>query len=328
MEFIDDRFIREAENKNKKAKVFTFRRAAAILAAAVIIVITALPVLAANDIAPAYELIYTVSPQLAQKLKPVRKSCVSSGIQMEVISAYIHGDKAEVLIAVKDIEKDRIDGTVDLFDSYNIRGIGDCSGTCRMESYDKKTKTAAFMIYIQQMEEKEINLNKVTFSVSQMLTGKKELNRSFDDFDLNSVNKSPKTVIGKKLDFRGNDDRNIESDVFLKPQKTNCFTLAGGAYISAAGYIDGKLHVQAYYENILKTDNHGFLYLQNRGGELTDCISNIPFWDKERKGSYEEYVFDIPYDELSDYSLYGEITTCDTLIEGEWEVTFPFETVK
>ncbi|MCQ2479191.1 MAG: hypothetical protein MJ120_01025, partial [Clostridia bacterium] len=169
MFFIDEKYIEEAKFERKRAKIITPKRLIAIVAAVMIIVCSIMPVLAYNDVKPAYELVYSVSPELAQRLKPVKKSCVSNGIQMEVVSENIKNDTAEVLIAVKDIEKDRLDGTIDLFDSYDIKGIKDCSGTCRLESFDDESKTALFLIYIQQMNNKKIDLNKITFSVSKML---------------------------------------------------------------------------------------------------------------------------------------------------------------
>lgn len=325
---IDDDFISEAIPAEKKRKNVSVKKITVVLAAALIVIISAVPVLAANDVEPAYDLLYSVSPEFAQKLKPVKKSCVSNGIQIEVDSAKIYGDRAEILIAVKDIEQHRLDETIDLFDSYNIRGLKDSMGTCRLESFDKETETAVFMIFIQQMNGKKIDIDKVTFSVSEMLSNKKDFNGIIDSFDLSKTGKNPQTVSGKKLNFRGGIFDKKSDLVLLKPRQKNLCTLADGAYISAAGYFDGQLHIQAYYENICETDNHGFIYIQKENGEKIDCIINNTFWDDERKGSYEEYVFDIPLDELCSCRLYGEITTCDTLIKGEWEITFSVNDVK
>lgn len=319
---ISDEYIAEAKSITRKSKFFSIKKITAIAVAAIIILVSAVPVLAYNDVEPAYELLYTVSPELAQRLKPVKKSCVSSGIQIEVDSAHIYDDRAEILIAVKDLEQHRLDGTVDLFDSYEIRGLKDSCGTCRLESFDEETETAVFMIYIQQMNEKKIDIDKVTFSVSQILSNKKDFCGTFDDFNLSVISRNPEIANQRKLDFRGGKPERYSDYGFLKPRKKPLYTIADGAYISAAGYFDGKLHIQAYYENILETDNHGFLYIQKENGERTDCISNVPFWDSKREGSYEECVFDIPYSELSSCRLYGEITTCDTLINGDWEITF------
>ena len=40
--------------------------------------------------------------------------------------------------------------------------------------------------------------------------------------------------------------------------------------------------MQAYYTDILKTDNHG---------ERIDCDGSTAFFDSARTGSYEDYIF-------------------------------------
>ena len=46
--------------------------------------------------------------------------------------------------------------------------------------------------------------------------------------------------------------------------------------------------MQAYYTDILKTDNHGSISLVNREtGERIDCDGSTAFFDSARTGSYE-----------------------------------------
>ena len=78
-------------------------------------------------------------------------------------------------------------------------------------------------------------------------------------------------------------------------------------------------------EDILKTDNHGFIYFIDENGKRVDSIASISFWDEERKNSYDEELFSINYDELENYSLYGEFWTSDGYETGDWEVTFRME---
>ncbi len=317
--FIDEKYIEEAKFERKRAKIITPKKIGAIFVAAVILLISVIPVLAYNDVKPAYELVYSVSPELAQRLKPVKKSCVSNGIQMEVVSASVKNDTAEVLIAVKDIEKDRIDGTIDLFDSYDIKGIKDCSGTCRLESFDKESKTALFLIYIQQMNDKKIDLNKITFSVSKMLSQKKKITDFSSAIDLKNMKKTCKKISKKTVEFRGGETEKINP---VLPQKNSISDITNGIHLSALCYDENQLHIQILYDDILRTDNHGYVTLIKKDGEEI-YGKDVAFWDEAHKGSYEEYVFDIYENELADCTVGGEITACDTLIEGDWEVTFP-----
>ena len=76
------------------------------------------PALAATGIDPAYEMLYSISPYIAQKLKPVNESCIDNGIEMKVVAAEIYNEKAEILISLRDTIDSRIDNTTDLSDSY------------------------------------------------------------------------------------------------------------------------------------------------------------------------------------------------------------------
>ena len=91
------------------------------------------------------------------------------------------------------------------------------------------------------------------------------------------------------------------------------------------GFIDYKLHIQVYYEDILRTDNHGYVYFIDNNENEIDSEYTVGFWDGERCGSFEEYVFDISPEELADCKLYGNFTTCNTQISGNWQVTFPLK---
>ena len=87
----------------------------------------------------------------------------------------------------------------------------------------------------------------------------------------------------------------------------------------------GKLRIQLHYDDILNTDNHGFVTLQNSAGEQIDCVTNVAFWDEDGTGSYEEYWFDVGPDQVQGLSARGSFWTCGTAIQGHWEITFPLE---
>ena len=120
---INDRYIEEAADfqigKKGVRKHFIMRRAVAAAATIMLVFTMSVPALAAADYEPAYNLLYKVSPTIAQKLKPVRMSCEDNGIKFEVISAYVEGSEAKIFISAQDIDGDKIDETTDLFDCYN-----------------------------------------------------------------------------------------------------------------------------------------------------------------------------------------------------------------
>ena len=58
--------------------------------------------MAATDNEFVYHVLYSISPSIAQRLKPIRKSREDNGIKMEVLFADIRGDSAEILVSMQD----------------------------------------------------------------------------------------------------------------------------------------------------------------------------------------------------------------------------------
>lgn len=328
---IDDTLITEAKRVRHRNKLGMGKY---LIAAAVLLlcISATVPVLAAY-VPGTYEILYMVSPAIAQKLKPVQLSCEDNGIRMEVLSASIEGDSAHIYIALQDLEGERIDETTDLFDSYRINRPFDCSATCQMVNYDDTTRTATFLISITQWGNVEIEGSKLTFSVDCFLSGKEHIAGVLPDIHLTEADFTPETrpvydslrgyTVPENVPEGELTGNGLEKADYLVPQSSGIISPADGVAITAVGYIDGKLHIQTYYEDIHHTDNHGYLYLKDKNGTIIYPSYSVSFWDEEQRGSYDEDVFDISADALTDFSLYGEFWTCDTLIEGDWQVTFP-----
>lgn len=137
---------------------------------ALVAAVLTVPVLAAS-VEPVYELIYLVSPSAAQFFVPVQKSDTNKGIKMEVVSADIRGDTARIYITMQDLIGDRVDETIDLYDSYDIRLPFDGTGFCEKVGYDPNTRTETFLITIKTDGQK-IAGKKITFSVGMFLSDK------------------------------------------------------------------------------------------------------------------------------------------------------------
>lgn len=314
-------------NSYRPRKSIHWKRWGAIAACICICFCSAVPVLAAVDNDFAYELLYAVSPSIAQKLKPVRVSCENNGIKMEVIAGNIEGSNAIILVSMQDIMGNRLDETIDLFDSYSIHTPYDQSGGCSLVEYDDQTKTAFFMLTIEQMNQVMIPGDKITFSVSEVLSEKKHSDTQLTEIDLENVPLINNVIVNPSIrgwgginsvSFDGNDVQ------LMRPNEKSGNVLQEGATLTGYGMIDGKLHVQIRYTNILETDNHGYVYLKNQSGEAQYCQYNVAFWDDNKTDSYEEYIFDISSNELKNYEIWGEFWTCNGgPIEGNWQVTFP-----
>ena len=308
-------YILEAKRPVRRRPVLRALIAAALAAACLSGLVCAMT---AADVGPAYELLYHIAPAAAQRLKPVHKSAEDQGIRVEVVSADVAGGRAEAYIAVTDLTGDRVDETLDLFDSYNIRTPRDSTGHCEFVSFDPETKTATFLVTVQNMDGSPFRGGRMTFSVRQFLSKKETWEGAIP---VTADDDAP-TVSAGQVEVRGGSGDG-QTAVFLAPGDSQ-FAPAEGVAVTAVGEVDGQLHVQVYYRDIGRTDNHGWVWLLPESGPRIMPLGSEAFWDEAHTGSYEDYVFDASVS-LDGAALYGEITTCRTLIEGDWEITFPLD---
>ncbi len=328
--------LKSAHSSGKKKKIITsaFRKPVTAIIVICICMSLVIPVLAAT-VEPIYQLMYMVSPSIAQFFIPVQKYDEDNGIKMEVVSAYIHDNVAKIYITMQDLTGDRIDGTTDLYDSYSINRPFDSSATCQRVGYDEKTKTATFLISITEWGNQKIAGDKITFSVKEFLSHKKNYSDVKIPIDLFSVTAVKDT---QKVNTTGGGGKDYQT--YTDEKKAIVLTasqlLAGfpvdGINLNAIGYIDDKLHVQMALNNLLKNDNHGSFYLQDATGSKVECNYNIYFTNQyehqEDRIDYCEYVFNIPQAEIGKYSLYGDFVTSGMFTDGNWRVTFPLEQAK
>lgn len=357
---ISDDLIDEAKSsicavRKTKRKRISSKGVLCIAAVLILCLTTVLPVLAVTETEVGYDIVYTISPAIAQRLKPVQRSCVYDGIRMEVISANVSGDTAEVYISMQDLEGDRIDETIDLLDSYYINRSFDCQGGFEFSGYDDKTKTATFLIQIGSMNHEKIRGKKLTFSVERFLSHKRTKIVTLPLLNYDTVQLDPETLSGKELHEKYyinsySNDSDFKRNRYLKPQTGSSLASIDGIRVTAVAYIDGKLHIQTYTENNLNTDNHCFLYLRDKDGNEMPCTAigygsiidkdgneiwhqddfkrYLDFSKGDRLGMYSELVYDIPLEGLEEYTLTGEFVTSDPAypaVEGDWRITFPIE---
>lgn len=329
---MDEKYIMEAaeyieSGKSKQhKKAITIRQIAACFIAAIILSMPTLAIATAAGNMPAYDILYSLHPEIAKKLTPVNLSCVDNGIKMEVEAVDIENDTANIYISMKDLEGNRIDETIDLFDSYYILSSSDSIATCSRIDYNANEKKATFLIQQQQMYGKKITGKKLTFGVTEFLSGKHKMDEELPEIKLENIEIISDTQ--QDIEERGASGMGDWETVtrFLKANEDIIFSPIDGVTVTAYGFVDGKLHFQTYYENIHETDNHGYIYFKDKEGNIIHSDVSIAFWDEEHRGSYQEEVFDISSeDELADYTVWGYFRTCQNLTKGNWEVTFPVE---
>ncbi|GMQ57544.1 hypothetical protein AN1V17_19390 [Vallitalea sediminicola] len=317
----------------KKQHKLIFRKPIIIVAMLTICIFTTIPILAAR-VPAVYELMYHLSPNVAQFFIPVQKSCEDNGIKMEVVSTYIHDDTAEIYITMQDLTGNRIDETTDLYDSYSIHRPFNSSATCQLVGYEDTTKTATFLISITAWGNKNITGDKITFSVGEFISDKHIYEDIPIDIVLSTIRVASET---KEVEIIGGGGSNFEK--FLSNESTTNVLFTSqpmdfpveGMDFTGIGYVDDMLHIQIGVTNPLNNDNHGFFTLKDKNGNEIKCDYNISFTDTSTDGEridYIEYMFDIPQAEIEQYSLMGDFVTSGLFTEGNWQVTFPLDSDK
>lgn len=254
-------------------------------------------------------------------------SCEDNGIRMEVEGISIQDNCAYVYISMQDLEGMRMDESIDLFDSYSIHTNADQIGGCTLVDFDEENQKSIFLITVQHMDGTSIEGSVMTFSVSQFLTGKNEIQAELTQISLDAISEVTETQKEEGLDIRGGSytDGYVPTGMageHLYEDDSKLFVPTPGVTVTNYGFVNDKLHIQVYYEDILQFDNHGYVYLFDADGNdvLPEC--STAFWDEEKQGSYEEYIFDVNAEALENYKIYGHFFTCQNLVEGDWEVRF------
>ena len=302
------------------------RRRRVSLLAAVLVMVLALSVgaFAVADTDGFYELLNNVAPSLAQSLKPVQLSCVDNGIELKVISADVQGDTARVFLGLRDLEGSRIDETCDLYDSYDINLPGDSIvAHCSFASFEPETQTALFVVELRRGDGKAITGKKFTFTLAQFLSGKKQYRKELE-LDAALAQADPQTTTDFVMRGYSSSDDDYDITRVLVPGQP-LLEPVEGVQITAMGWVDGMLRIQAHYDRILETDNHGFITLADPEGSLMFPQYSLSFWDADHSGSYEEYLFRVTPEELENARIMGGFFTADQLHKGHWEITYSLE---
>lgn len=322
---IDERKILDAKIFTVKSRRKSLEKIASLAAAVLLCFTLSISVLAAT-VDPVYQILFNISPTAAQALKPINLACEDQGIRMEVISAAIYENEAVIYLSLQDLTDNRIDETPDLFDSYRINRPFDSEASCRFVSFDEETRTAAFLIHISQWNNEKIEGDKITFSFTEFLSQKDTFDEKLSGLDLSKAaiaeeTQKPESIRGGGIGFLDE-----ETDC-LVPAAGGILSPVDGVTITNIGFIDNKLHIQIYFEDILSYDNHGYIDLRDESGNKAEYYS-ISFWDDEKVGSYDEIVYDISPEDIVNYQAYGYFVICKNRTKGNWQVTFPLVNVE
>ena len=309
------------------------KRSLAIAIAACLCIAISIPV-AAVTIPSFSKILSLISPETGQVLQPVELISENNGIKMEVIAAMNDDDTAVAYLTFQDLNSDRVDKTIDLYD-YNITGAS--MFTSEVIDYDEQTKTAT--IRMLGSGGSKLDGKKVTLRVDSFLCGKHEYNDVETGIDLVSVlnSHSYKTMPLDMNNISGGsgslfDELKEKGTIqILKSDELNiAIPDIDFVNISNIGIVDGRLHIQMKWKE--SVDNHGFLFLTDNVDNRINP-SNI-YFDVDEEGNtkygreYIEYIFDIDQIELEKYRILGYFVKNNNFVEGKWQSTFKLEAVE
>ena len=296
---IDEKLIIEARESRKRRLVT--KKVFALVAALIVILIFGITSFARVYNPNLDEILYTIFPNIAMNLKPVNISDEKNGIKMEVISSKRDGKRAYIYISMQDLEGNRIDETIDLYDSVMLDLPIGFMGNCTKIGYDEKTQTATFLITIDQNGGLKIPWRKVSFSVGCFLSGRIEPKGFVNEIDLTKAELEPEyeteitgykklknkfdpgSLKGKFYRFAYRIPRVIQNILKLNDwyfeyerhdeeiekylaSNATFYVSETGAEFVAMGFIDNKLHIRVYYGNRHYNDHIGFLTIYDKNG--------------------------------------------------------------
>ena len=251
-------------------------------------------------------------------LKLIQLSCEDNGIKMEVLSAAVYENEAAIYISLQGLtDQNRIDETTDLFDSYHIKRAFDSSASCSRVAFDEEPGIATFLINISQWNDQEIGGDKITFYFTEFLSNKSKFEGELTELDLNSVAEANETQKPKSFWGGGGKELDYESRFDLKylvPVDGGILSPVDGVTVTNVGFVDGKLHVQLYFEDILSYDNHGYIGMCDKNGNQAESY-HLSFWDDKKVGNYEEIIYDISPEDIENCKAFAYFVTCKNLTE-------------
>lgn len=307
-------------------------------AAAVVCIVTAVPVCAAH--VPAfYRIVEYLSPTLADRLVPIEKSSTSQGITMEVEAIHLEGNEAEIILSLRDAEgstQDFVHGEMDLFDSYGLSDYTNDSmiGGCHFLTYDEEEDKAYFRVDVQS--DNAYQSDKLQFSLHSILCDKSSDSRAVDLSGIvYSADTKPVTLSGSSGvltdDLLPDSLKSIPATPEDPRPRTNVLevmTVAGCAAddftLTGVAYMDGVLRVQMCMGDNWSLDRHVELFLKDSSGRERYPDHSVSWHEETGDTSFQfyEYWYVEDIGSIGDYSMYGIFHSAGELVKGDWTITF------
>lgn len=335
-----------AEDRASEATHRRTGRLVALLAAAALVVLAGFTY--ADRIQELFVSYFGGGSNVAKQAQPVGATATDQGIRLDTVSVINDGDTVYLIVDLVDATGDRL--TEDLFfgDSplSGMRLIGEnADGPYgygeETLAFDPETRTATLMVTGEGLASGET----ATLSLSQIYTNKTDHDLVADDLNLADLLDRGGTFEpidwNAERGFSGGVSTEFLSDGLAAPEDIEEVLVRDQmhveipgldtSYISNIAYRDGFLHIQM---NPADSVSSGWasaqLYdlIDTRTGKEVGSYYGARYGSRQVDGSaqavgdYQEEVFRVDAADLPYLRLHVFGHSFDTLIEGDWEVSF------
>jgi len=270
----------------------------------------------------------TESEKILLNADKLSQSVENQGLKLTAKSSFKDGDSTYVFMTLQDLTNDRLSKDTQI-DRWNMLSGGNTS----VIDYDEKTKTATLVTSAISME----NNRDYGYELNRLKSHK--LDKTYKkDIDWNQLLQKEPTWKKRSLtDGNGGGYKEEElnkldinfdelSKIFLEPKVLNePLDTDGNIFIENMAYKDNLLHVLVKHPNDLKSEGL-FLSLYSKTNQtLIESVADFQAVTETHnndtgRSDYQEFVFDIPKEDLKDYSLQSETFGYEDVVDGTWVI--------
>lgn len=324
-------------------------RPVAVMAAVLALVLVVTPVMAEN-VPLVHDALNLIAPELADRLVPVQMADEDNGITMEVVAASVHDNVAEWVIKLEGeslAEWDFVSPLISIKDHTRLLGVSTETDGESLNDYEGIEEDRENGIWYYRYQKtypegttaEEILGDKITIKLSGVQVSKGgylngiEIPVIFTDYE-------QITVVYERVLFdygfthfgQGWGDEayryymNLEEYTLMTPGES-VYDATDKLSLTGAAYIDGKLHIQLAGLDQFVGDtpkwSNGRPYFQDAQGNIIRELyhNNFGIEKDGHETEYTETVYDIPMEELENYTMYVDIVD-DSAIASRCSVTF------
>ncbi|MHC5217468.1 hypothetical protein ACYSNR_12485 [Enterococcus sp. LJL128] len=277
-----------------------------------------------------YQLFGSDADKLLLNTDKLDASVEDQGLRLTAVSAFKDGGTTYFLSELTDLTGDRLDGET-MIDRWQMNG----GGNSRVINYDEKTKTAT--ILTTAIATFDGSASTPGFLLESILSGRWEKQTMSPVKLSDHINQQAAWIDISKQDGQGGgsdpvlmEKYNLTWDelnkVGLKPLEMNVvLDEEQEVVLTNAAYKDDFLHVQIKYPNHIKRE-YAFIVLINRKtGEEKHSMASFQVDEgthnnQTGRTDYEELIFDISAEQLSEYDVRIDGMGHEIQQSGEWAI--------